>query len=82
MVKMAPGTKEGEGTVRINFETLETLLEYKDVGAKIAKQILLVRRVLKKTNLKKMISTHMESTKKVKLSFAILISQKIQMKNV
>lgn len=47
MAKLAPGTKEGEGTVRINFEPLETLLEYKDVCKIIAKQILLVRRVLR-----------------------------------
>ena len=44
---MAPGTKEGDGTVQINFVSFETLLEYKGVGTNIAKQIIFVRKLLK-----------------------------------
>ena len=44
---MAPGTREGNGTVQINFVPFKTLLEYKGVGTNIAKQIIFIRKILK-----------------------------------
>ena len=44
---MAPGTKEGDGTVQINYVTFDTLLEYRGVGTNIAKQIIFIRKLLK-----------------------------------
>ena len=40
---MASNSLEGDGKVKINFVAYETLLKYKDVGIKIAKQICAAR---------------------------------------
>ena len=47
MAQKATGSKDGKGSVQINFVPQETLLQYRGVGTTVAKQILQVRKVLR-----------------------------------